>query len=131
MKSLKTYIIEKLDINNINLNNSRAGSDNPDDFKVGDILVSIFSYSMILVEFYKVIKKSGAKTFYLERIGQNIVSGDGMRGTCEPNEKIGYMDEPLKVMVGRKDGKLREGKSGGYHAMYIYDNKPVAFDHMD
>ena len=129
MKSLITYITEKLDINDVSLRPDYC--DDPALFKKGDILVSIFSYSMTLVSFYKVDMRSGAKTLYLKEVGSKIVEGDGMRGKCVPEEDNIISKETLKVMVSRKDGKLRAGKGLGYRAMYRWNGVPVAFDHMD
>ena len=129
MKELSSYISEKLDLNDVSLSNSRAGSDNPDDFKEGDILVSIFNQSMTLVNFYKIIKKIGSKTFLLQGVYDKVVSGNKMKGECIPDITNMLNEEPKKFMVSRKDGKLRGGKSiDCYKAMYIYDDKPIAFD---
>lgn len=122
-------ISEKLSIDSIMPENTESTSD-IEEFNIGDILVSVFSYTMTFVEFYKIVKKSGKKTFYLEPIASTIVKGDGMQGECVPKQPIECAGEEIKIMASR-DGKLRGGKSHGYRPMYTYDGKPVYFDHLD
>lgn len=131
MRSLRDILLEKLDINDIPLKEIPDFCDDPEYFNVGNILVSVFSYSMTLVTFYKIEKKIGKKTFLLQPIKEKIVSGDGMQGKCVPDEHCIAYGEPIKVMASRRDGKLREGKSSGYHSMYLWNDKPVWFTNLD
>lgn len=128
-KLLIDSISEKLSIDSISLEKEES-TDNIEEFKVGDILVSTFSYTMTIVEFFKIVKKSGKKTFYLQPIAQEVVSGDSMQGKCAPKQPIAYAGKEEKFM-GSRDGKLRGGKSPGYRPMYTYIGDPVYFDHMD
>jgi hypothetical protein len=138
MKNLKDILVEKLSIDSISEKLSidsislekEESTDNIEDFKVGDILVSVFSYTMTIVEFFKIVKKSGKKTFYLQPIAREVVSGDNMRGKCAPKQPIEYICDEIRI-IGSRDGKLRGGKSPGYRPMYTYTGEPVYFDHMD
>ena len=89
------------------------------DVNIGDILVENYGYSMVLSDFYVVIKKTKC-TITVVRLAERIVSGD----TCV-GEHI-----PIK-------GELR-GRPETYRNLYFgrghvekWNGKPVAFDHMD
>lgn len=100
----------------------------PKDVQVGDILVRISGYSMILVNFYRVIERKNA-SIRLEELDQTVVSGQGgYQGTSVPVNKV--------IANKEVDGKLfRFSKYGicqinGHYCNY-WNGKPVGFDYMD
>lgn len=68
----------------------------PTDVEVGDILCASWGYSMTIVDFYRVVKRTKA-TVWLEQLESRNVSGDGWSGTCVPVNKV----KPNKDVDGK------------------------------
>ena len=85
MKSINTYIIEKFKITSTTVKRQEKKIDNPTTWDVGDILVATWGYNMIIVDFYEITKATG-KSFIVRKLKYQIVSGDGNRGECVPDE---------------------------------------------
>jgi len=123
MLDFKNYIIEKL--SKIN-KDTKLDNTGPETWEVGDIIVATFSYSMTIVKFYEIIKRTN-KSFTLRQLKDKVVKGDGMQG-----EMVAIEGEYEK---GEKDVIARINKFGSvkFDSYYCnrWDGKPVWFSHLD
>ena len=94
MKQIKDYIIEKYLINN-DVKDESARSDDPSTWNTGDILVGIMSYSMVLVKFFKIVRRT-AKKFVVVELEDKVVKGNSLQGQC--------------IADPSQEGKTREGR---------------------
>lgn len=98
---------------------------------LGEILVSRYGYSVSLVKFYKIIRKT-AKTVTLQEMKYKFVSSDGynQQGFVEPtNEK-----EDTRIISRRVldiDSKSPYVKIDNYSRAYLWDKKAVWYDSCD
>ena len=125
MKTLYKYINEKFQITK----DSKYVANNQDvydatSFAPGDILVAVFSYSMTLVKFYKVIANNG-KTVTTVQIPSKIASGNYFQGTCVPDES-NISNDQIKTRI-RKGNVL---KISDYRCR-LWNGEPEMFDHLD
>ena len=127
MKTLDNFLVEKLHIDDKANPNQKPKRDDPDQWKVGDIVTAVFHYSMTLVEFYEIIKATG-KSFTFKKLKQKIVSGNGMQGACEPI--LGEYDERDSKPVTARINKWGSVKIRDYYCHW-WDGKPENFDHLD
>lgn len=104
----------------------------PNPFKVGDILSCTWGYSMIIVDFYRVVKvlPSSVK---IEKLQQKIVSGDdGFQGRVVPTDKAvksGVDGKTYRVLfTGDGEPCL---KIESYAYARPWDGLPKMFDRMD
>lgn len=124
MKNLNNYIFEKLKIDKDS--EYKEKSDDPTTWEVGDILVTSGGYNMILVDFYKIIKKTG-KSFIVKELKKKNVSGNGWQGECVAIEnEFDDRAQELRVRIN----KWNSVKIEDHYASY-WDGKPVHYDHMD
>lgn len=91
------------------------------EYKPGTILVATYGYSMVLVSFYQIVKRSG-KTIYSKELEQKI-TGDNWRGHATP---IKDKFKSSNFITSR----LPDPKVDGHYAR-IWDGKPKYYDHMD
>lgn len=103
----------------------------PQDVQVGDILVRSWGYSMVLVDFYKVIdrKKASVK---LAKLENKTVDGDPSRGHVIPTETTvenRTVDGRL-FRIGVKWAKDIVCQVDG-HACYYWNGKPQYIDTWD
>ena len=125
MNNLKEYIIEKLHLDkDIELGDSKPGD--PSTWSVGDIIVSIFSYSMVIVDFYEITKRTN-KSFVLKKLKEKIVKGDGQRGESVPLPGEYDTNEPEVKARINKFGDVKIDRA----YCHLWDGNPVSFDHMD
>lgn len=113
MKHIKQFIFEKLKLNNQSKLNNTSDEDLTDNtkWKVGDILCGVWSYSMTIPYFYKILKRT-AKSFTIIELKTKIVSGHF-------NGQYEVMPEyPYKVDNDEKPITARIKKDG-----YVYANK--------
>lgn len=122
MKQIKDYIIEKYLINN-DVKDESARSDDPSTWNTGDILVGIMSYSMVLVKFFKIVRRT-AKKFVVVELEDKVVKGNSLQGQC--------------IADPSQEGKTREGRLNKWGTLVIdsyrcklWDGEPVWFDHLD
>ena len=119
MKDLNQFIIEKYLIDkDTKINDPKV--DDPSTWDVGDILVGTISYSMTLVKFFK-IKRRTAKKFDVVELADDA---RGMYGECSPIED--------------KEGKAYSGRLNKYgtvvidnYRCYLWDGNPVYYNHLD
>lgn len=98
-------------------------------FVVGDVLYEIYSYSMTLVYFYKIVAQPSPKTYELVEIPSKIVSGDGFTGYCEPDfSKFNENDERIRVRI-RQNNTICTDKYHGY--CRLWDGKAKYYDRLD
>lgn len=125
MKDINLYITEKLHLNKDM--KSKVDYDDPSGWQVGDILVGQWGYSMIIVDFYEIIKTTGShKTFVLKKLKEKIVSGSGMQGTSVPDEGKYEDDKEIRARVNKYN---RVKVDNAY--LSLWNGEPVHFDHMD
>ena len=127
MKTIDKFLVEKLHIDDKVDSKSKPKRNDPTQWKVGDIVTAIFQYNMTLVDFYEIIKATG-KSFTFKKLKQEIVSGSGMQGTCQPI--IGKYDERENKPITARINKWGNVKIRDYHC-YWWDGKPEHFDHLD
>lgn len=109
------------------------------------ILVSVWGYSMVMVDFWKVIKET-KDTIVVRQLKDKIVENTGyLQGTCMPIEEFETEKDwktevkegeprPMKFVERRlyKDGeKWFSRKNGFYKSFEMWNGKPIGFDHCD
>lgn len=126
MKEIRKFLIEKLVINKDTIEKKPKRND-PLQWKVGDIVVATYHYSMTLVDFYEIIKATG-KSFTFRKLKDKVVSGNSMQGTCValPGE---YDDREEKDVTARIN-KYGSVKIRDYYCSW-WDGTPEHFDHLD
>ena len=90
------------------------------NYKVGDVLVHVFSYNMTFVKFYQVVEVSKTgKTMKFARIDDRIVEGNGMFGkvVARPDEFIESTDNLKTVRTSRSPA--------------IWNGEPMYFNTID
>ena len=128
MKQLDKYIIEKLHLNKDIETAEERDKSKPENWEVGDIIYSNFSYSMIIIDFYKIVKISG-KTFTFRKLKDKIVSGNGQAGKSVPiPDEFDTKETEEKRARINKFGDVKLDK---YTYCYYWNGEPVAFDHLD
>lgn len=95
-------------------------------FKVGDILVAEWGYSMSLVNFYKVTALVGKATVELVSIGKHWVDGNGWTGYVMPN-----LDEEIEDTVIRKRVNGESVKITNHQFAHKWNGNKVFENHMD
>ena len=128
MKELNLYITEKLHLNKDIKTAEERDKSKPENWEVGDIIYSNFSYSMIIINFYKIVKISG-KTFTFRKLKDKIVSGNGQAGKSVPIPD--EFDQKETEEKRARINKFGDVKLDNYTYCYDGDGKPVTFDHMD
>lgn len=123
MIDFKNYIIEKL--NKID-KDTKLDNTGPETWEVGDIIVATFTYSMTLVEFYEIVKRT-SKSFTLRRLKDKIVKGNGMEGKMVAIE--GEYKSGEKDVVARLN-KFGDVKIKDYRCKR-WDGDPVFFTRLD
>lgn len=125
MKLINNYINEKLVLNKTT-KIIKSDPNNPDTWKVGDILAGTAGYSMRLPEFYKIVKRT-AKSFTVQQMKGKIVSGH-RNGQWEE-----IADEDAPLIEKTYTGRIR--KYGGVQVngvnVHLWDGKPLYGDDMD
>ena len=118
----KEYI--KIDYSNKNTKTAQ-------EVEVGDIIYTVWGYSMVLVDFYQVAERKKA-SIKLEKLQTVIVDGDGMQGTSAPIDKPDERNDidGKLFRIGTKYDKKAVCQING-HTAYYYDGEPKSFDHMD
>lgn len=126
---------------------SSKTSDDPDfsnPFKIGDILVGNVGYSMILPEFYEVIKTTPQYVTCVQ-LQTESVSGDYWQGTCIPVEgqylrvrnHSGNTDRHTVKMQVKKYGKSGDpykDYSAYLNRRYLFkkwNGRAAEYDHLD
>ena len=126
MKSIFDFITEKLSLDsNIKINN-KDKSDDPTTWEVGDIIYTHWGYSMVIIDYYEIVKATG-KSFVVKHLKDEVVSGDGQRGESMPVK--GEYEDGGKEIRCRINSRGSVKIDDGY--AYLWDGKPKAFDHMD
>ena len=122
MKNLKNFIIEKYLID-IDSKDETPDQNDPSTWQKDDILVGTMGYSMTLIQFFKILRRT-SKKFDVIELGQKIVKGDGMQGEAIADEN--------------KTGKKLSGRLNKYGSVIIdsyrcrlWDGNPVWFTHLD
>jgi len=90
----------------------------------GDILVSVWGYSMTIVNWYKVVDTT-PKMVKLQEIGSKVVSGDGQEGWAMPDES--YTEGEI-ITRKNKDGQVKINSS---EYAEKWDGKAVYFSYLD
>lgn len=93
-------------------------------YKVGDILVTIFSYSAVIPTFYKVVGLKGKSSVVVKEIAKRN-SGNGMSGTSMPEKDTFVKNaKELTVRISKNilkiDGLIAR-KWDGYPVEYEMD----------
>lgn len=126
MKDINNFILEKLKITKDSKNDNRD-PDDPKTWVVGDILVCQWGYSMVIVDFYKIIKTTG-KSFVLRKLKDKKISGDGWRGECVPIEnEFEKNEQDINVRINKYN--YVKIKDKGHCSLWT--GNPVHYDHMD
>lgn len=123
MKELDKFLFEKLKISD---DSEYMDSNDKKNWKVGDIVVAEFHWSMTLVDFYEITKTTG-KTFTMKKLKQKIVSGNGQEGKCEPIKGEYEKNEPE---VRARINKYGYVKIRDYYCD-LWNGDPVYFSHLD
>lgn len=102
--------------------------------KEGDILYTTWGATMILVQFYKVMKTT-PKTVVVKELKAKVAENTGfLRGTEVPTDEFtddrkNRLDSDLRLYY-RGDSII--SKKAGFTRFYQkWDGKPVYFDHCD
>ena len=131
MIDLYEYIQEGLKVNSKSKFTSQKDKSNPYNWEIGDVIYCVYSYTMTLPYFFKIVKKT-PKGFGIVELSQKIVSGH-RNGSFEVIPDDSKLSEDLKGKVKT----CRIGKNDtvkfGYDrlTMYYWDGKPVWGDDMD
>ena len=125
MKDINNYIVEKLHIDKNTKLSAPSDPKDPKTWRAGDILVVIGGYSMVLVDYYQIMRATG-KSFIVRHLKDKIVSGSGQRGESVPVEGEFEDNKDIQVRIN----KYNEVSIDGHYAS-LWDGKPQAFDHMD
>lgn len=95
-------------------------------YKIGDILVTVFSYTMTIPSFYQVVGLKGKTTIIVKELAKRAVDGNGWQGKEIPEKDNfikGAKEIPVRIIKGwPKIDKLIARK---------WDGNPVAYDHLD
>lgn len=123
MKTLNTYIIEKLTLSNsddIKLNKEINSNDryNAKYYLVDDIICGVYSYSSRIVDFYKVLSNNG-KTVILKEIGSKFVNGNWQMGKILPDKSKKVDEKILKLRINKYSAIKKD-----YTHFYKWDGKP-------
>ena len=103
---------------------------------VGDILYSQWGYSMVLVDFYKVIKVTPKMVTLVKIESKDDVVTGFLCGTVMPdptNLEKGRMGAPI-VFTRKRRGPDGWGVCGDYHghsSAHRWDGEPVSYNHCD
>lgn len=95
-------------------------------YKVGDILYTVFVYSMQIPTFYQVVGLKGKTTVVVKELSKKSVSGNGLQGEEVP-EKDKFIKGAKEISARISNGWLKIDKLIAKQ----WDGKPVAYDHMD
>jgi len=126
MKNLNIFITEKLKLDKDTEYKERK-PDDPTSWEAGDILVATGGYNMILVYFYKIIKRVGTKSFVVRRLKDKKVSGNGWTGECVAIEnEFDPREKEITVRINKYNSVKIED-----HYARLWDGKPEHYDHMD
>jgi hypothetical protein len=126
MKDLNIFISEKLKLDK-NSEYKEKKVDDPTTWDEGDILVTSGGYNMVLIYFYKIIKKVGTKSFIVRQLKQKKVSGNGWQGECVPIEnEFDQSEKEITVRINKYNSLKIED-----HYARLWDGKPEHYDHLD
>ena len=113
--------------------------------KIGDIMVCVWGYSMILTDWVEVVKET-PKTLVVEELQSKSVSGviDGLNYTPDYGRPwvmptgdrkhiMGNHGAPKKIRLYKREGSgYWFSKKGGYIKLYnVWDGRPIQEDHND
>lgn len=105
-----------------------ADPDYVNPYKAGDILCGSWGYSMVLPEFYEVIRTTRTQVI-LRELETYVSEGDYMQGHTMP--KIGeYCSGEYRCGV-TKSGSYGYGVTVQGHYVYLWDGNPKWHDRMD
>jgi hypothetical protein len=97
--------------------------------KVGDVILSVFRYSMTIPMFFKVIKRT-AKTCTMVELNKKVVQnldGYGQRTREIPSEEPDGREKTYKIFSGARGEYVKvDGKIS-----YVWDGKPAYADYCD
>lgn len=95
------------------------------EYKPGTIVYTEYGYSMTIVEFFQIVKRSG-NTCYLKRIASKVVDGtDGMYG-----KKVAVKDTFIdNTIYSARLPKMKYKEKHSY--FWLWNGKPIYFNHMD
>jgi hypothetical protein len=106
----------------------------PQDVQVGDILVRNWGYSMVLVDFYKVIEVIKRKLTHvrLAKLEKRAVKGDLSQGEVIPTQTTvkNYLVDGKRFRVGVRWAKDVVCQVDD-HACYYWNGEPQRLDTMD
>lgn len=95
--------------------------------KEGTIFVCIWGYSMVIVDYYQVVKRTG-KSVYLRKL--NAKKQGDIRGTITPIKDSFYDNEVFRSIIsGEEKNPHVKIKNKGY--AHLWDGKPDHYDESD
>ena len=128
MKNIIEYITEKLKLNNQSELNDTSEEDlnDPSKWKQGDILCGIWSYTMVIPYFYKILKRT-PKSFTIVELKKKLSSGHyNGQFTVVPEEPHKTEDKPVTARINKWGGVSVKNVT-----LHKWDGKPLHGDDMD
>lgn len=128
MKSIVDFFTEALIKKDTKIDkNSYKKTDDPNTWTVGDTLYGVYSYSMTLPYFYKIVKKSG-KTFTLVELSAKLASGhyNGNFSEVPDDSKLekDLKGEQIRTRIN-KFNRLAVRHYSSKINLHLWDGKPV------
>ena len=126
MKTLNNYLNEALIKKDTKLGEAKPKDPgDPSTWQVGDILCGVWSYSMTIPYFYKILKRT-SKSFTLAELDKKLSSGhyNGMYEEIPDEKKI--VGKPQNVRIN-KWGSVKVGRV----SLSLWDGKPVSGCDLD
>ena len=129
MKNIGQFIFEKLKLNSqskLNTTTQIFDANDPSTWQVGDILCGVWSYTMIVPHFYKILKRT-PKSFTIIELKQKLVSGH-YNGQYKVIPKTPHASEgtPITARINKRGGV----KVGNIY-VHKWNGEPLHGDDMD
>lgn len=124
MKTLKQYILEDFKISKSTIRDGRK-PDDANEFKVGDIIVTIYSYNDTCIpEFFKITRRTKSTIWCIE-LKHKYVKGSATYGECVPDEEQ-VIKDGTEIRGSVRNGELKINK----RYAYLWNGEPMQISHL-
>ena len=120
----------KTDLEDIGVRYYKIDPENPKYWQVGDILYSVYNYSMIIPYFYKIIKRTD-KTFTLVELSTKLASGHYNGDFYEVPDDSKLENDLKGEQIRTKINKYGAVNIGSVKHLRLWDGKPVHGNDLD
>lgn len=123
MKTLKQYILEDFKISKSTIRDGRK-PDDANEFKVGDIIVTIYSYNDTCIpEFFKITRRTKSTIWFIE-LEHKYVKGSMTYGECVAGEN--QVKDGTEMQARVRNGELKINK----RYAYLWDGEPMRISYL-